>query len=254
MKQAAQGVLVTRPAHQSAALIKQIQSLGLVAVPCPVIAIDEIQPDLPDSGLDQYQIIIFISANAVEIGLKYLENLANFAEMHICAVGKQTAQRLLDRGVGDVIQPESGFNSEALLELESFESAHINNKDILIVRGQGGREHLADECRKRGARVDYLEVYQRVIPEMDIGPVIQLWSAGQINIVTVSSNQSLKNLYHILQNRGLELLLNTPLITPGERCSELARQLGFSNQILQATSATDDDIMMQLKNWLDGNN
>ena len=253
MKQAA-GVLVTRPAHQSAALIQQIQNLGLVAVPCPVIAIDEIQPILPDIALDQYQIVIFISTNAVDIGLKYLENLANFAEMHICAVGRQTAQRLLDKGVSDVMQPGSGFNSEALLELDSFNTAHINNKNILIVRGQGGREHLADECRQRGARVDYLEVYQRVIPETDPEPVIKLWSAGQINIVTVSSNQSLKNLYHILHNGGLELLLNTPLITPGERCSELARQLGFSNQILQATSATDDDIMMQLKNWLDNSN
>ena len=254
MNQAAPGVLVTRPAHQSAALIKQIQSLGLVAVPCPVMAIDEIQPDLAAYELEKYHIIIFISANAVEIGLKYLEKLDNISEKHICAIGKQTARRLLDRGIANVIQAATGADSEALLALPLFQASEIRGQNILIIRGQGGREHLANECRSRGAGVDYLEVYRRVIPDTDIEPVLNLWSAGQVNIVTVSSNESLKNLYHILQGRGLTLLLNTPLITPGERCSELARQLGFSDQILQATSATDDDIMMQLKIWLDSKN
>ena len=251
MNQAAPGVLVTRPAHQSAALIEQIRHLGLNAIPCPVIQIHETPPDLTHFRLEQYQIIIFISANAVEIGLKYLKNLDKIPEIQICAIGRQTTRRLIDHGIDEVIQAETGFNSEALLNLASLSRANINQQNILIVRGQGGREYLADELRHRGARVDYLEVYQREIASTDVEPVIRLWSEGKINIITVSSNESLKNLYHILQDRGLELLLNTPLITPGERCSDLARQLGFKNQILQAASAADDDIIKQLNNWLD---
>ena len=253
MRQTAAGVLVTRPAHQSAALIKQIEDLGLLAFSCPAIRISEIQPDLADLKLEDYPIIIFISANAVDNGLKYIINITNFAEKIICSIGKSTAQCLFDRGVSHVTQAQDGFTSEALLKLDTFNPEQIEQQNILIIRGQGGREHLAEELRNRGARVDYLEVYQREQANPDIDPIIKSWAAGQINIVTVSSNESLKNLYHILQDRGLELLLNTPLITPGERCSDLARQLGFSNQILQAASATDDDIIIQLKNWLDSN-
>ena len=254
MSQTAPGVLVTRPAHQSAALIQQIQNLGLVAIPCPANAINAIQPEMPALRRENYPIIIFISTNAVENGIKYIEHATNFAEKQIFAIGKSTAQSLFDRGLSQVTQPSNGFNSEALLTLDAFSPEHIKQQNILIIRGQGGREHLAEALRHRGARVDYLEVYQRIQADPDIDPIINRWSAGQINIVTVSSNESLKNLYHILQGRGLTLLLNTPLITPGERCSELARQLGFSDQILQATSATDDDIMMQLKIWLDSKN
>jgi len=247
------GVLVTRPAHQSSSFIKQIEALGATAISLPVIQISPVEPALPDLDLGSYAIFIFISANAVQNGLKYLINSANFAETLICAIGSRTAQTLHNSGITDVILPQTGFNSESLLDLEIFKPGTITGKNVLIIRGQGGREFLADTLRGRGARVDYLEVYKREIPDVDINPIRQLWSSGKINIISVTSNESLKNLYYMCQDTTRDLLLNTTLITPSERCTELARELGFCNQIFQATSATDEAMIKQLKNWLDTN-
>lgn len=244
------GVLVTRPSHQSGSLIQQIEALGARAIAFPSIEIVPVQPDLSKFDLHQYQIIIFISVNAVENGLNYIKNVANFAELQICAIGKRTAQFLTDAGLQPVIQPDSGFNSEALLALDIFSADKIGHKNILIVRGEGGREFLADTLKSRGARVDYLEVYQRKMPQVDSTALLADWSNNMINIVTVTSNETLKNLYYMLKDKGLELLLNTPLITPSERCRQLAVELGFRKDILQAASASNDDIITQLKNWL----
>lgn len=235
-------------------MIQQVEALGAKAIAFPTIEIVEIQPDLGNFNPEQYQSIIFISSNAVENGLKYIKNAANFEKTLISAIGRRTAERLREAGINNIIQPDSGYNSESLLALNSFSENSIRNTHILIIRGEGGREFLADSLKARGAHVDYLQVYRRVIPvAADPDPLITDWSAGKINIVTVTSNESLKNLYHMLEGKGLPLLLNTPLITPGERCSQLARQLGFTNDILQAASATDDDMIIQLKNWLTRN-
>jgi uroporphyrinogen-III synthase len=78
--------------------------------------------------------------------------------------------------------------------------------------------------------------------------VLALWRNQQIQIVTVTSNEALKNLYHILNKSARELLLATPLVVPGERCGELARQTGFET-ILTAANATDQAMLDTIQQW-----
>ena len=45
----------------------------------------------------------------------------------------------------------------------------MRGREVLIVRGAGGREYLKDELERRGARVRYATVYRRLKPAADIG-------------------------------------------------------------------------------------
>lgn len=247
-------MLVTRPAHQSQHFIELLESSGASAIPYPTI---EISPVLPNdllnqrlAALDSYQLIIFISANAVEYGLKSIENSGkSIKHAAIVAIGASTAKALANYQIPVAIKPGKDFTSEALLQMPDMQSDAMAGKNILIIRGTGGREYLAQTLRSRGAQVDYLEVYQRSIPESDSHHLIELWNSKGIHIVTVTSNEALKNLYDMLNKKGQDYLLNTPVIVPGQRCAELATQLGFHNSIEMAASATDEAMLEAILNW-----
>lgn len=68
--------------------------------------------------------------------------------------------------------PEHGYNSEALLDLSELQ--HVSQKNIVIIRGENGRNTLANTLEKRGAKVNYQDVYRRDIPEIDCTEVSQL--------------------------------------------------------------------------------
>lgn len=247
-------VLVTRPAHQSQHFMDLLKSAGASPIAFPTI---EISPATANDALNQrlaalekYQLIIFISANAVEHGLNFIKNSSkSIKHAAIVAIGNSTAKILHKHHLPVTIQPSGDFTSEALLQMPAMQAGQITGNNILIVRGTGGREYLADTLRARGAHVDYLEVYQRSIPESDASVINKLWSVEGIHIVTVTSNEALKNLYDMLNKSGQNYLLNTPLIVPGQRCAELASQMGFRNSIGIAASATDEAMLDAIMKW-----
>ncbi|HEY9052026.1 MAG TPA: uroporphyrinogen-III synthase [Gammaproteobacteria bacterium] len=247
-------VLVTRPAHQSQHIIELLESTGAASFAFPSIEIAAISPDQALiqrlDELPKYRMIIFISANAVEYGLNFIKKSSKSIDhAAIVAIGNSTAKALQKHHIPVAIQPDQNFTSEALLQMPDMQAEQIAGHDILIVRGTGGRPYLAETLRSRGSRVDYMEVYQRRRPESDTRALIDLWAAGGIHVVTVTSNEALKNLYDMLDKKGQEYLLNTVLIVPGQRCADLATQLGFRNSIEIAASATDEDMLDAIVKW-----
>lgn len=252
-------VLVTRPGHQSQGFIDRVEQLGGQALAFPTL---EIQPRLLDQEqldrlhtINQYDLLIFISANAVKIAKAALESAGmdiTLPGVDIAAIGRATANAASLAGFQVNIQPVSGYDSESLLEDDYFQPASIRTRRILIVKGEGGREVLYDTLKQRGAEVETLELYRRSIPVMDTGikrqQLSENWRTLGINSVTVTSNAALQNLYDMLEEPGRDEMLETQLIVPSTRAYELARQLGFRN-IQQAITAHDDDMLQAL---LDG--
>jgi uroporphyrinogen-III synthase len=248
------GILVTRPKHQAAAFIKLLEHIGARAVAFPSIEILPVNTSEQlikrAESLEKYSTIIFISVNAAEIGANWLKKTGkSLQNIKIAAIGKSTSKVLQDLNIKVDITPEQGFNSEALLNLTAMQAGKIANKQVLIIRGRGGREFLADTLKSRGAGVDYAEVYQRRQPTADITPILELFSKNLIQLITVTSNDALKNLYHMMNKQGQNELLKTGLIVPSQRCAELAKNLGFTSQVIVATSATNDAMLNAIKNW-----
>lgn len=241
-------VLVTRPAHQAAALVAAIRAAGGEAFEFPALAIEPVPPGSlrePLAALPETDILIFISPNAAQFGMAAIRAVGALpSSSEILAVGAGTARALRDEGVERVVTP-AGQDSEALLALPSLQS--VAGKRVMIVRGVGGRALLGDTLRERGAQVHYLECYRRQRPEADASPLLARWQAGGIDAVTITSAEALGNLAALLGESGLPLLAATPLFVPHAKIAESARRFGIAHVV--ATPAGDAGLADGLINW-----
>tara|TARA_R110001606_G_scaffold1937_17_gene7960 strand:- start:29455 stop:30156 length:702 start_codon:yes stop_codon:yes gene_type:complete len=157
-------VLITRPDGQIEGLARRLRAAGHEPVMSPALLISPLPLGDADRrrvlDLDLYHAVFFVSANAAAHGLAAIADLWPQwpVGVHWLAVGEATAAVLRDAGLTPQL-PERGFNSEAVLALPCL--ADVNERSILICRGESGRDWLAARLRERGARVDVLPCYQR---------------------------------------------------------------------------------------------
>jgi uroporphyrinogen-III synthase len=239
-------VLITRPAHQAENLSCLIEQHGGIAVRLPAMAIIEC-PDLTAiqkllAQLDEFQWLIFVSANAVNFALKANGGkIPEFKQKPRCvAIGKATANALESAGLTVDLLPEQDYNSEALLALPEMQA--IQGQQVLIVRGEGGREHLADTLRARGAKVNYLNVYKRIIPSNNNADIIELLAQQKLDVITATSGEILQNLLIMLGAEHHRQLFTLPLVVVSDRVKHIAAEMGFK-QIAVANSPSDQAIL-----------
>lgn len=65
------------------------------------------------------------------------------------------------------------------------------------MRGEGGREFLAETLRGRGVQVDFLELYRRSLPDYPPGTLAQVVRSERLNGLVVSSGQGLLSLHEL---------------------------------------------------------
>ena len=191
------GILVTRPARQAAGFARKVAALGGEPVIFPAITIlppaDPAALERAHASLATYDIAIFISPNAVEYGAPDPRRWP--ARIAVLAPGPGTAEALAAAGIDGVRIPETTFDSEGLLELP--ELTDVRGKRVLILRGDGGREHLAESLRSRGARVDAVACYRRAQPCSGVRGLAEAFRDGRIDVVTITSSEALDNLWSI---------------------------------------------------------
>lgn len=241
-------VLVTRPAHQAEGLCRLLEEHGAEPIRFPTLSIEPPTDPQPAKAvlarLDEFDLAIFISANAIEQCLQRIDTPLP-PGLRLAVVGKASARALEAAGYRVDHQPVDGADSEALLALPALQQ--ITGQRVLIVRGEGGRELLAETLRTRGARVEYAEVYRRTVPTADASALSRRWRTEGIDAVTVTSNQTLQNLHDLLDPAGRECLLRTPLVVVSPRAGELARQLGHTAPITVAAEAGDEAVLEALR-------
>lgn len=231
---AGRGIVVTRPAHQAEPLAELIRAAGGRPILFPVLEIldtENLQPLLEVLGrLDDYQLAIFISPNAVLHTMNQVAGRRAWpAQLRVAAVGKGSVKELRRFGITGVIAPARLFDSEHLLELPELKE--VAGRRIVIFRGDGGRELLGDTLAARGARVDTVECYRRAQPRLDAGPLLKAWARNEVHAVTVTSSEGLRNLFEMIGKLGQSWLRRTPVFAPHPRIAAAARELGCSNVI-----------------------
>jgi uroporphyrinogen-III synthase len=235
------GVLVTRPAGQSAELADAIADAGGRAIRFPVI--DIAGAAAGDVGtafaaLPQPDIIVFVSRNAVAYGLAAIDT----GNSLIAVVGPATKAAVEENGTHVDIVPEQGSDSEQLLAHPELQD--VAGKTIVIVRGEDGREKLARTLRSRGATIHYLPVYERQLhcaSAAELAALEKCWSSSEIDCVTVMSVETLHNMLQLLPAPCRELLVETPLVAPSTRVIQTAEESipGISTILAPGPQAAD---------------
>ena len=221
MNLAGQGVVVTRPRELAEPFARLLEQHGARAFVFPALEIQPLPAPPALARIAEFDLVVFVSPSAVRTTLSALPRRLTAA-----AIGAGTARELERAGIGPVLAPAAGADSEALLALPQMQQ--LGGKRVLIVRGEGGRELLAQSLSERGARVEYAECYRRARPATDAGPLLAAWRRGEVHAVTVLSPQTLDNFVSMTGGA----LAAVPFFVPHERIARHARERGLPEVIV----------------------
>lgn len=242
-------VVLTRPQGQNEALAELIRAQGGAPILFPVLAIADVSDLAPLKArvdrLAEYDLAVFISPNATARAMALIREQGPWpAHLQAATIGPASAAALREQGVPHVLLPEGArYDSEHLLALPQLQG--MGGKRVVIFRGQGGRELLAESLRARGAQVDYAECYRRVKPQADARPLREAGARGAVDAILITSSEGLRNLHEMLGPEAKSWLLRTPLLLPHARIAEQARSLGHTDII--PTPPGDEGLLSALE-------
>jgi uroporphyrinogen-III synthase len=243
--------LVTRPELQAMPLCRLLENQGAHTLRLPAVEIKALRNRRALAAqlgaLENFDIIIFTSANAVRFGVSFLDQKRDLA---LAAIGPATARALNQAGYRVAIQPSRSVDSEGLLLHPRFE--HLAGHRILMIRGGDGRQLLQQELERRGATVVCAEVYERspAIPKPEaLAAVQEKFASGEIHVVTATSLEVGRNLLDFATPELRGAFDQVHWVVPGERVAGGLRELGLQAPLLLAESAEDQDLVSALIRW-----
>jgi len=228
-------VLVTRPLAQAQAMLELLKALGFEVLHQPCLAIDPVAPGSEDGlqskrlamDLDSFDQVIVISTNAAHYWLQLVQDYWPQwpVDVQWWAMGQTTQAQLQASGI-EALRPRLGDTSEDLLA-DLIPRLKAPQK-VLIVRGRGGRETLAQTLIAAAARVEYAQCYERTMPLINKQALLQL-DAFVPQAIVLQSGQTLANFDQLLGGQSWCDKQHTLLLLPSDRVAQQAKALGYQN-------------------------
>lgn len=238
------GIVITRPSKQAESLARNIKKAGGCPFVFPLIEITPLDDEQTSKKLEtikDYDIVIFISINAVEQCIQLLGSEA-LKTKTLVSTGKRTANALAKHDLKVKYCPDKYFNSEALLAIEAF-AEESKSKKIAIIRGASGRDYLKNGLIDLGASVDYIDVYKRHCPQKNLHELKSLWQNRKLSIVLLTSASSTASFFALANN---EIWINEITILIGSSRMQHEIPERFKGKILVAEDPSDDTLLKKL--------
>lgn len=272
-------VVVTRPAGQSRQLTEALQAAGLDVLSFPLLAIGPAADDGPLRAalarLPDFALVVYVSPNAIAYALDALALAQGGApvwpeSVPVAVVGPASVAALAERGIAaprhrvispagadgtaaDIDPPATRFDSEALWA--QLDVPSLAGREVLIVRGNGGRDWLGDKLREAGATVLAVEAYRRTMPV----PGSMQWQAVRDGLKPgaapqawlLTSSEAVRNLDQLardnLSPQEDATLREVQCIAPHARIAEQAAALGFTR--VQLAAPGDEGLLAACLRW-----
>ncbi|MEO6354436.1 MAG: uroporphyrinogen-III synthase [Burkholderiaceae bacterium] len=249
-------VVITRPLAQAGPLAQQVAALGRTAVIFPLL---EIHP-LPDTAalqsvladLTQFSMVAFVSPNAIHAAFAYLPQWPS--GVAIAVVGEGSRAALAEHGVSDanatIYCPRDPLRTDSQTLLEVLDIAALRGRQVLIVRGESGRELLSDALRQNGVSVTQVAAYRRTGPELSASVLGRLQTLLDVECDwIITSSEALRILLAMVERiagtDGVVKMRQQHLIVPHSRIAAVAEDLYFNNVSL--TGSGDERLLAALQ-------
>ncbi|MDN4060080.1 uroporphyrinogen-III synthase [Massilia sp. YIM B02769] len=252
-------VVITRPRAQAEGLAQAVAALGRTPVLLPLL---EIAPLADQSalravlaGLDNYALVAFVSPNAIDAALAHLqERLAAWPrQVALAVLGEGSRAALARHGLTEanatIVGPQDPTRSDSENLLHTLDLAALRGKRVLIVRGESGRELMAEGFRAAGAEVDVVPAYRRSVPALT--PELAASLRGLLlepNDWLLTSSEALRGLFDLLALADPSLVAKMQqqhVIVPHARIAETAAALGLAHVTL--TGSGDERLLAALQ-------
>lgn len=249
-------VVITRPAAQAVALASQITARGRQAIIFPLL---EILPLADSTGLqaalarlDDYALVLFVSPNAIDAAFGYIAQWPS--QLPIGIVGEGSRAALARHGLtaanAAIFSPPDPARSDSEGLLQALDLSALRGRRVLLVRGESGRELLADVLRAAGIDVAPIAAYRRQAPRLDMALKVQLQQLiDSRHDWIVTSSEALRHLLELVRQAengtGVAKIQQQKLVVPHARIAETAYALGFVDVTL--TGSGDERLLDALQ-------
>ena len=256
-------MVVTRPLAQALALQHRIAATGRQAFIFPLLEIhplaDTAALDAALARLEQHALVAFVSPNAIDAAFARRPDWPTTVPLAV--MGASSRQALAAHGVTvastRIYSPLDAERTDSQTLLEALDLPALAHRSVLILRGESGRELLADGLIAAGVQVTQVAAYRRAAPAINptnASMLMQLLDADCDWIIT--SSEALQILVRMAaqaddmqparpQRDSVAKLKQQRLIVPHVRIAEKAQKLGFCKVI--RTGSGDEGVLAALQ-------
>ena len=256
-------VIITRPLAQAQQLAARVALLGRQVEILPLL---EILP-LPElsalqavlARLPEYALVAFVSPNAIDACFASLppQLLPWPPQVAIAVMGEGSRQALAAHGVdahnARIFSPLDPERTDSSTLLAALDLAALQQGRVLILRGESGRELLADVLRGAGIVVEQVAAYRRQAPKFDAAIQTRLLDLLAMKADwLITSSEALRilmtGLQEMKQGDAVARMQQQHLIVPHARIAETAQLFGFHH--ISLTGSGDEALLAALQSTL----
>lgn len=267
-------IIVTRPSGQARQLIEvltlAIQNSGVAkhslpeVISLPLLTIvpkaDAALADHIATVLSDADLAIFVSPNAIESVMRLLErDWQTFSKqiIPIGVMGGSSQLALRNHGIGNEVNPtpiimpklNAQWDSEGLWhELQTLNWNWVDKK-VVIFKGEGGRDWLADTLKNAGANVETISSYTRIPLDVD-NPAWQAIHEMDFSksLWLLTSSEAVRYLGTVMKDQFTQDLSAASALCPHHNIADAAEIIGFGEVF--TTDSGDEALIKASLAWL----
>ena len=249
-------IAITRTREQAGVLREQLTALGAQVIEIAAIEIrDPASWEPLDSAirrLEEFDYLLVTSANGARNFLRRLQACGRQASdlkgLIIGAIGPATAAEFERSEVEVDVRPRQ-YVAEGLLE--ALGDRDLRGKAFLIPRAKVARDVVPRVLREKGGRVEVVEAYETVVPQLPAGELRRLLTPCP-DVITFTSSSTATNFAKLAgQDNVSELLHGVAIASIGPITSETIKKLGLTVTI-EAKESTMPGLVRAIEDLFGG--